>query len=351
MELPIDRLEQFKVEKEETPEQVAAKKAEEEAAAKKKEEEEEAARVAAEASEEGDEEEEDPNPEEGKQPKEGVETVIGYLATQEGYVEDLDGLEDNEEGLLAYISKRDSIRDQKIISSFLESNPVLAKLHDHVSKGYPIDTFIKQEQPDQYITADVTDVETAKQVIYADLKQQGVSPERINRLISSLGSDEEVVNEAKFSQESLKKRKEESLREDNERSIREREVQLKQMQEDVLRIKTAIKKNDFNGIAIPSAKLMDFEKAMFTPTSTGKTKLEEKWERLTPEQQVILDYIVYSDFNTSSFATKKPISSLKSRFELNKSRKKVDTGGGDGGSSGGKGAGSVVELKKLLNIK
>jgi hypothetical protein len=220
----------------------------------------------------------------------------------------------------------------------INSNPIMAKLNQHLSNGGSFESFKEANTENPYTKIkidDETEDSLLETIIKSDLKEKGVDDEDINDIIKAAKKSNRLSEKATKSQESLTSR-------DTERRkaiIGQEQERINGEKAQATAIKTEVsnmfKSNKFGNFSLPSSDLPQFKEAFFTEIDNqGTTVLDKKWDKLSTDQKVMLDYIVYNDFNLKGLmSNKKEIDLAMFRKKQNDKRnldfktKSVSSGG------------------------
>lgn len=218
--------------------------------------------------------------------------VINYLAQQmqiEGFIPTQAGVD----AILELARHKVNAIEQQY--EVFQRNEIL-EFKEHLEQGGTIDTF-KQiqslENPYEGLQYEEEDVETLEQLakhIYVEI--QGIDEEDAVALIESKKDNATLYsfvdkNITKLSTDTDAKNAEEKAW-----IVQQQQQQYQAQVEYTNQMKNAIKVNNFNGLKIPSNILPEIEKLSFADKD-GKLGMEDVWQKLTPDQDILLNYFSY----------------------------------------------------------
>jgi hypothetical protein len=242
----------------------------------------------------------DDNANNNDSPEDSVLDIIGKTFLGETFsdaVKDLEIADPNSiEDVNKFIGEKlVPIAKQTGVQEYLEKNPVLAKINEHLSRGYSLETFIEAQKPTTYDKLKVE--ENNAEVIYREgLKAKGVNDKVITRTIEAAKDEGTLLDEAKeelkFLQTLEKKNKEAIIANEAARIKAEQDAELALWQE----AQTKAKAGKFAGVALPPEDINPFYTALTSRGTTGKepTQLEKFYENISVEEQLFLDYMLYN---------------------------------------------------------
>lgn len=303
----------------------------------------------------------------GQQGKEGEEE-IGLLAEfmkEEGYLEEGE-YEDSSEGLKKYIADRDKARDLKVITSFLESSPDVARVFNHVVvEGKPFASLIRETTKPEILeeklieikpTSSDEDKETAikqhTKIIRAGLKGK-VSDTILEGMITTAVEKGETLALAK----DVLKDIEASYNNEIESINKEAAARKKAEQDEANAAKENIKRLITKGevaanVLIPESEKTEFYDFLVKPVDalTGKTKQTLIMESLTDEEDMLLDYLLFVKAKKGKidFSALKSKSTVKKFFKNAKKANEDRSARAAGASSNREDQGNALDLLNSL---
>lgn len=254
----------------------------------------------------------------------------------------LEGTFDNSpEGLITLAEAASKARAEQKVLGYFESIPLMKEFYQHIvveKKG--IDTFLEKNKQPEFKSikieqiADSNDeakntaiLNNQKQIIKMDLSSKGMNQDDIDNLISLYEDKGTLYDKAKEAFNGLDKRHKESV----DVKLKSEEARIKQeqkeLQDTIAKVNTIIDSNDFGGVSIPMDDVKGFKDAILKPVDDdGNTILDYKRSKLTIQQRLLLDYMVWKDLKNVGLS---PVKNLNKKFTFKKaSEDNNDRGGG-----------------------
>lgn len=250
--------------------------------------------------------------------------VVGNLMKSEGFVGEGE-FEDSSEGLGNYMKERDTARDQQVLTSFLKASPELASFYKHtIVDKKPAESFMRRLDKPTILTTEikplgeslsdvekVTVLDSHRAIIKANLKGK-VSETVLNSIIESAVEKGETEQLAKDSLADLTTayNGELKLLEDQAQTLVDTDALNYENAQRV--IKATVGKGALaSNVIIPESEKLGFIDFLTKPINTmsGETKQQQVVSSLSPEQDLLLDYLLYK----FSISGKFDIGSLKTR--------------------------------------
>lgn len=212
----------------------------------------------------------------------------------------------------------------------LKSNPTYQKFYEHTSKGGSLDTFIvsnkepefksitlKQASEDMEDSEKESAINGARRMIELDLKSKGVSDGQVKRLVDAIEDEglDALYKEGKDAEGRLKVTHKAEVDAALEAEQKQLELQQKEDEAFVQEVKDIVSKNDFDGFEIPVAHKNTFLNALLEVDAVGSTLIDKKYGQLSTGKQLILDYLVMTDFKDLNL---KPLGSKTKNFKFDK---------------------------------
>lgn len=263
-------------------------------------------------------------------------TVIDSLRTQYG-IEDV--LDNSIEGVQSLIAKVTEKAQADAIKAKFESNPILSQLDAHIAAGKSIESFfqVKQVEANKISLPPLTGDEKQdaqikqyyKNVITANYKESGLSDKQISRIIESSELENTLEDDAKESATSWNSRIDAKTQQINQSEEQARLQAIEDEKKIVADINTLIDAGKLNGAVIPQADRQALKDFMLKQDDKGFTPRDYAFSKLTLEQQAVIDYLVYKNFNLKGFHAPAPVTldTLKAANPL------VNNNSGDGGGN------------------
>lgn len=283
-----------------------------------------------------DSDEEDEDLDEGDEDEEAedariVDTIIERTGL-EFEEEELDGIDDTEDGVINLAEKIADKRSEQKINEFLDEHPVSKQLIEYEEMGGDPEDFRDAFFPEVDYTeveVDEDNTERQKEIIRQSLKDKGFSKERIDRNIEMYEDGGVLYDEAEDSLKELR----EAQKQQKEQLIEQQKEQFEEAQEKAEEIwneveDTIDKKNELFGIPLPKKEKKNF-KEFITPDEDGLTERDKRLQEMSLEKQLALDLILYHDLEAfsefiESKAKTKKTKSLKERLKKRKEENKSD---------------------------
>lgn len=279
-------------------------------------------------SDEGDDTDDDAG-EGDEEPPSVVESVITSLG-YEFSDEELEGLEDSEEGItrLVEIASRKASEDR--FNQMVEASPNVKALYEYERAGGDPQAFAEAFYPDvdyNEVQVQKDDVDTQKSIIRESLKSKGLSDERIKRNLQAIEDSGNLFDEAKDSLSDLQtvqQQRREQIREDTEKAQREAREEAEQTWQ---KVEETVKKGNLKNIPLPKKQQGEFLEFIQVNPETGMSPRDEAISKMSLEEQLTLDAIVFHGLDTLNDivdrkANSKSNQTLRERLKSQKKRAK-----------------------------
>lgn len=188
---------------------------------------------------------------------------------------------------------------QEGVAEFLASAPIVKEFVEHLQAGKSIDTFKTIKTPTSYEAVEVSD-ENAEALVRANMAAKGFKDKQIDTYINAVKDENRLVEEGSEAKEEL------VTRETAQKTAiinAENEALRLQAEEDakiVTEVNTLLTTGNLNGIQIPKEDLAILKDFIFKPANEkNETARDIKYNSLTLEQRLLLDYIVAKDFKVT----------------------------------------------------
>lgn len=270
-------------------------------------------------------------------------TIIDELRTQYG-VEDV--LENTVEGLQTLVEKVTAKSKQDAIKEKFEARPILGALDAHLEAGKSLESFFEVKQVEAQrielpkLTGDDKQDAQAKafykQVMTANYKATGLSDKQITRIIESSELENSLFDDATEAANSWNQRIDATAKQITEQEEQQRLSAIEADKKIMKDIATILDTGTLNGAVIPVADRQAMKDFTLKVDDKGITPRDVAFSKLTLEQQLLIDYLVFKQFNIKGFTQAAPRGT-----PLNLDRKNPLSGGNDGGS------GNAAENKPL----
>jgi hypothetical protein len=320
---------------EQTPEQIAA--AEEAAATAAAEA--EAAKLAAEKANQGTEDGNEDGDGDGDEP-----TPISHLIKQYGYkaedFADIDVKDDSVDGIKKFFDKRDVLVKEAAKKELLSEDPDIEDLIAHKQQGLSIESWKAKKEAEQFkLEFAADDVEGKADFLTKVYVNRGIPEKRAKLIVEGIKDDNELDTEVGKETEVIKV----AIKQQADARIIAEQVAVKKEQDEinetVTKVNSIIKEGNLDNLVIPDTERKAFNEFVLSE------KLVEKHEKLTLQQRLFIDYLVYKDFKV------KGIEKVVAKAAAGTPRVKMTPTAGESGGAGDKEWKSLDELKKAIYSK
>lgn len=272
-------------------------------------------------------------------------TIIDDLATEFGDVDFGDNTEfENEaDAVKVYVKRlienKGQEFGQKAIKGLFKQMPEVEALVEHLSQGYGLDSFLKEKQPEVYSPLDLDDAsdEEKESVIKQAWKLKGMEDDEIEDALEVTRDSGKLDTRAASAQKFLKTKHDELVN-----KVKEQEAKTK-AEEEAKWKETQTQLNSFldSGKLIDgtvtldktkTAKLKDF----IFGSKDGESIREAAWGNLSLDKQLVLDYLVATDFKDLKLNSDPVKSKIIKNIKIKKTgatRVKIDNSDKKGDSS------------------
>lgn len=203
-------------------------------------------------------------------------------------------------------------KSRKVIGDFLSQSPVIKEYILHKQAGGDDNSFFtRKTQVINYenVAYPESDVANRKNVIKDLLTKVYGNPQDIaNEMIDAYevgGKLNDKYTEALGKLKDWQKANETKANEDNQKLIDARNQETRNYW---AKVNTAVKSGNLGLITIPENERDNFYNFLSTPVKDNKSLVEIKSEELDINKQLILDYLIYKDFNIDSLIKVKALS-------------------------------------------
>lgn len=230
----------------------------------------------------------------------------------------LDGkYENSPEGVKQLANDLAPMVAQKMLIQSLKEIPYMAEFFQHAKEGKSIETFLAKNTAPSFEAIEIKDTEgvedeaiksklisNQKAILEMGYKAKGIKEKDIKGLIDLKEAAGELFEAAKETKKELSDAHKASiavqLKQEEDRIKAENDAAL----ETITKAKSILAKNDFAGVQIPAAEIKGFEAALFNTDKDGYTSLDHSREKLTLDQRLLIDYIIYKQFKNLGFVPK-----------------------------------------------
>lgn len=257
---------------------------------------------------------------------ESVITSLGYEFSDE----ELEGLEDSEEGItrLVEIASRKASEDR--FNQMVEASPNVKALYEYERAGGDPNAFAEAFYPEvDYAEVEVSkdDTDTQKSIIRESLKSKGLSDERIKRNLQAIEDSGNLFDEAKDSLtdlQTVQQQRREQIKEDTEKAQQTAREEAEQTWQ---KVEETVKQGNLKNIPLPKKQQGEFLEFIQTNPETGMSPRDEAISKMSLEEQLTLDAIVFHGLDMLNEIVDKKASSksnqtLRERLKSQKKRAK-----------------------------
>lgn len=235
-------------------------------------------------------------------------TVSLFQQLNEDFGLELEGeFKEDYEGIKGYVQKAGSEIAARQLNELFEKFPVAAEFIDYLASGGKPQNFFETSIPDLG-NLEVNEENEAMQekIVRMKLRDDGLDDSDIDERIEAYKSAALLHNESQAALKIMKKRRESEILEQQ----REQQEQERLAQEEyrlfVENTQSVIKKGDLANVRIPEKEKKSFLEFIFKPVDkSGRTQREVMREKLTLEQRLELEYLVYKGLNVGDIITAK----------------------------------------------
>jgi len=236
--------------------------------------------------------------------------------------------EDVDDSVEGFVKAAEIISEQMVqerLDNFFSSNEEIKKFTDYVISGGDPAKYIKTISPEvDYSEVDITSESNQKMIITAQLKDQGFEKEEIEEYIKTYEDSNTLEKQAKLGQKYLsnqQKKAKESLLAEQKKIQEENKAKAAQAWQQV---ESTLDKETIAGLPIPKKEKDKFKEFLGSQTKDGKPLKVEKYNSMTLEEKLFLDFIVYKGVGSikdlvNTMATTKHTNSLKGIINRGKS--------------------------------
>ena len=335
--LPSNEEEEEPVEEPEKGKKPKSEEEEEEPSKKKKEEEGEEEPKKPKG-DKGEEEEEDDDPEDPQDSDEGedddervVDTIIKSMGIE--FDEDeLEGIEDTEEGISKLVQMSSSKLAEQRYNEMVEQSPNVKALYEYEQRGGDPQEFIRTFYPPvdfSKVEVEEDNTEMQKNIIAESLKSKGLSDERIQRNLQAIEDSGNLLEESKDSLNDLQQiqqQEQERILEENKEATKRQKEQAEQSWNEVEEI---IGRGEVSGLPLPASKQKELKNFVTPDPETGISPRDQKVNNMGTEESLAIDLILMYGFDglldlVETKTTTKVNGTLKDKLKSSKKRSKND---------------------------
>jgi hypothetical protein len=268
-------------------------------------------------------------------------TPISHLIKQYGYkVEDfadIDIKDDSVEGIKKFYDKRDLLIKETARKEFLGEDPDIEDLIAHKQAGLSIESWKAKKEAESFkLEFEADDVEGKANFLTTVYVNRGVPEKRAKLLVEAIKDDNELDAEVAKETTTIKA----SLQQQADAKIESEKAALAKEAEDTLKVvnqvNSIIKEGNLDNLIIPETDRKAFNEFVLSE------KLTEKHEKLTLQQRLFIDYLVYKDFKVKGIEKQVAKATGTPRVRMTATA-------GEGNDNGAKEWKSLDELKNAIN--
>lgn len=245
----------------------------------------------------------------GEDGDEGGESEVSlFQQLNEDFGLELEGeFNEDYEGIKGYVQKAGSEIAARQLNELFERFPVAAEFIDYLATGGKAENFFESSIPDLGNLEIAEDNESMQEkIVRMKLRDDGLEDADINERIEAYKSAALLHNESQAALKILKKRKESEIAESQRAQEEQRQREEQEYREFVESTQSVIKKGELANVRIPEKEKKSFLEFIFKPVDkTGRTQREVVREKLTLEQRLELEYLVYKGLNVADIITAK----------------------------------------------
>ena len=228
--------------------------------------------------------------------------IIDLIQENLGY--EVEGtFENSVEGVTEYARKAIPKAAEQMVQQLFEEYPEAQQLINHLSQGNSLDTFMEGQKIPSHLTQELTEenVELQKQIMVDQFVNNGMAQEDAETFVANLEENGKLFSTAKNVHGKMKASYQEQIEAKKQAELEAQQEQQRQAQQRWEQIKETVNKGDLGGIRIPQSKQGAFWEYLSKPVNgKNQTSREIKQKDLTLEQQLMLEYIVFSDFKVGT---------------------------------------------------
>jgi hypothetical protein len=274
-------------------------------------------------------------------------TPLSYLANVYGIdleadedFKDLNLADDSIDAIKSFYDKRETKVKQAAVQELFEAAPVIKDLIEHLENGGSISTWKEEQVTKEFkleFAADDIDGKAAFMIqVYKD---KGISEKRAKLLVEALKDDNELDGEVEKEASAIKQQREQSVADKKKAEQAAYQQEIENTKKVVETVSGIVKKGALiNGFVIPEQERKDFNQFILSD------KLTEKYEALSYEQRLFMDYMLFKDFKVKALEAKQVATTTNNKPRVTL---KSNSGEGNSGSKKDPKQISFEELKAL----
>lgn len=230
---------------------------------------------------------------------EETEVSLFHQLNEEFGIELEDEFNEDYDGIKGYVQKVGTELATRQLNELFERFPVAAELIDYMSSGGDPRKFFESGIPDlSNLTLTEDNESMQEKVMRMKLRDDGFDESDIDERIEAYKSAAMLHKESEAALKILKKRQETEMEQMRLEKEREENEQKEEYQKFVSDTSEVIKKGTLANVQIPEKEKKAFLEYIFRPVDkTGRTQRELQREKLSLEQRLELEYLVYKGLN------------------------------------------------------
>jgi hypothetical protein len=285
---------------------------------------------------EEEEEEDKDDPEKPKGEEDDEPRVVDNIMNTLGYElseEDLEGIDDTEDGLINLTKKIVEKASQEEFDNLVNSTPNVKALYDFERQGGDPQEFMNALYPStdfNQVEINEDDADTQKEVIRLSLKSKGLSDNRISRNLQAIEDSGNLLEESKDSLQDLRVMQENERERIKEQTVEKQDQAKKQAEEEWDRVNQIVDSNKVKNLPLPEKRKSEFKEFITPDPKTGQSPRDKRAAEMELEDHLAMDLILFYGFDGLNKLIDKKASSqasrsLKDTLKSNKDRGKSNS--------------------------
>lgn len=250
----------------------------------------------------------------------GEPQIIDLIQENLGY--EVEGtFENSVEGVTEYARKAIPKAAEQMVQQLFEEYPEAQQLINHLSQGNSLETFLEEQKVPDHLIQELTEdnVDMQKAIMVDQFTSTGMSKEDAEVLVQNLEDNGKLFPTAQNVHNKMQAAYKDQIEAKKQEEIEAQKQRAEQAKEHWSKIKGIVDKGDLGGIRIPQSKQGSFWDYLAKPVNgQNQTARDLRHKELTLEQQMMLEYIVFSDFKVGT--SKKVVQDLNALRDSNNTR-------------------------------
>lgn len=255
-------------------------------------------------------EEENEDDEEEETDEEPQENIITELASEFG---DVDFGEETEfeteaDAIKVYINKliekERSGTQSKAVEDLFKSQPVLKALHDHLSQGFGLESFLQEQEVTNFQSIDIDEAteDQQEEILRAYYRSRDIDNEEIDETLENLRDTGKLAIRAKTAHEKLVKAEQEEIKAQKQKEKEDHDTAVAKANKTREELNTILQSGKVtDSIVLSKEKTKILKDFIEGQTKEGASLRNETWKNLPLNKLVLLDYLVATDFKDLNF--------------------------------------------------